>query len=230
MNKAIPHLRRSRKTPLRAQVTAILRNEILSGRVKPGSILYERELAKQLGVSKTPVRESLTVLDHEGLVRTLPRKGYLVNGFTVQDVHNYFDLRVILESAAAELAVGRITDEQIEALAALVPDGTPDDDLLKRLDRNVELHYSLALLSGNDRLASLIKNLMSEMRRMIAAGYIPEEHGQLMAALKERDPRRAAEAMRNHINAVRERALRLVPSPPVNSERSERAPTEKPDP
>jgi DNA-binding GntR family transcriptional regulator len=230
MQKAMPHLRRSRKTPLRSQVTAILRNAILSGRVKPGSILYERELAKQLGVSKTPVRESLTVLDHEGLVRTLPRKGYLVSGFTVQDVHNFFDLRVILESAAVELAVSRITDKQLETLTALVPDGTPDDDMLKRLDRNVDLHYSLALLSGNDRLASLVKTLMSEMRRMIAAGYVPEEHEKLMAALKERDPKRAAEAMRNHINAVRERALRLVPSPLANPEHSEGAPTEKPDP
>jgi DNA-binding GntR family transcriptional regulator len=229
MNRTVPHLRRSRKTPLRAQVTAILRNEILSGRVKPGSILYERELAKQLGVSKTPVRESLTVLDHEGLVRTLPRKGYLVSGFTVQDVHNFFDLRVILESAAVERAVSRITDEQLETLTALVPDGTPDDDMLKRLDRNVDLHYSLALLSGNDRLASLVKTLMSEMRRMIAAGYVPEEHEKLMAALKERDPKRAAEAMRNHINAVRERALRLVPSPLANPEHSGRPPTEQPD-
>ncbi len=229
MQKAMPYLRRSRKTPLRTQVTAVLRNEILSGRVKPGSILNERELAKQLGVSKTPVRESLTVLDHEGLVRTLPRKGYLVSGFTVQDVHNFFDLRVILESAAVELAVSRITDEQLETLTALVPDGPPDEDMLKRLDRNVELHYSIALLSGNDRLASLVKTLMSEMRRMIAAGYVPEEHEKLMAALRERDPRRAAEAMRNHINAVRERALRLVPSPLVNPEHTESAPTEKPD-
>ncbi len=227
MQKTMRHLRRSRKTPLRAQVTAILRNEILSGRVKPGSILNERELAKQLGVSKTPVRESLTVLDHEGLVRTLPRKGYLVSGYTVQDVHNFFDLRVILESAAVELAVGRITDEEFEALTALVPDGAPDDDMLKRLDRNVDLHYTLARLSGNDRLASLIRTLMSEMRRMIAAGYVPEEHEKLMAALKERDPRRAAQAMRNHINAVRERALRLVPSLLANSDRSAGAPAEK---
>ena len=229
MSKAFPLLRRSRRTPLRTQVTAILRNEILSGRVKPGSILNERELAKQLGVSKTPVRESLTLLDHEGLVKTLPRKGYLVNGFTVQDVHNCFDLRVILESAAVELAASRITDTQLELLTSLVPDGNPDDDMLRRLDRNADLHYSLALLSGNDRLASLVKGLMSEMRRMIAAGYVPEEHQKLMAALKERHPRRAVEAMRNHINAVREKALRLGPSPQADSEHSGKAPTEKPD-
>ena len=108
----------------------------MSGVLKGGTILNERDLAKQLGVSKTPVRETLTVLDHEGLVRTLPRKGYLVTPLTVQDVHNFFDLRVILESAAVELAVTRMTDDQFASLLSLVPDGSPDDDISKRLRRN----------------------------------------------------------------------------------------------
>jgi len=209
----MPRLRRSRKASLQRQVTTILRNEILSGSLKPGTILNERDLAKQLGVSKTPVRESLTLLDHEGLVQTLPRKGYLVSPITVQDVHNFFELRIILESAAAEMAASRITDEQLEELASLVPDDNPDEDISKRLDRNTELHYSLALLSGNDRLASLIKKLISEMQRMIAAGYVPEEHERLMMALAKRDPNSAAQAMRNHINAVREKALGIARSP-----------------
>jgi len=210
MKTSLPRLRRSRKVPLRSQVAAILRKEIMSGVLKGGTILNERDLAKQLGVSKTPVRETLTVLDHEGLVRTLPRKGYLVNPLTVQDVHNFFELRIILESAAVELAVARMTDEQFEGLISLVPDGNLDEDIITRLDRNIDLHYSLALLSGNDRLASLIKSLLSEMRRMIAAGYVPEEHSKLMAALKERDPKRAGEAMRHHINAVRDQALQVA--------------------
>ncbi len=225
MRNGIPRLRRSRKSPLRAQVTTILRNAILSGNLKPGSILYERELAKQLGVSKTPVRESLTVLDHEGLVRTLPRKGYLVSPLTVQDVHNFFELRLILESAAVELAARRITDQQLEALSALVPDD--GEEMPRRLNRNRDLHYSLALLSGNERLASLVKSLISEMRRMIAAGYVPEEHEKLMAALKERDPKRAVEAMRSHINAVRDKALRIVGAPQPGSGQGEAAQRER---
>ena len=210
MKTSLPRLRRSRKVPLRSQVAELLRKEIMSGVLKGGTILNERDLAKRLGVSKTPVRETLTVLDHEGLVKTLPRKGYLVTPLTVQDVHNFFDLRIILESAAVELAVTRMTDEQFESLLSLVPDGNPDDDISERLRRNVDLHYTLALLSGNDRLASLIRGLLSEMQRMIAAGYVPEEHEKLMAALKERDPKRASEAMRNHINAVRDKALQVA--------------------
>ena len=100
----ILRLKRGRSTPLRSQVTEILRDAILSGQLAPGSVLVERELAERLGVSKTPVREALSLLDHEGLVQTVPRKGYFVSPITVQDVHNYFGLRLILECASAEMA------------------------------------------------------------------------------------------------------------------------------
>jgi len=149
-------------------------------------------LAKELGVSKTPVRESLSLLDHEGLIVTIPRKGYFVSPITVQDVHNFFGLRLILECAAAEMAAAKVTDEQIEQLASLVPDRSPTDTMSQRLDRNVEFHCLIAELSGNERLAALIKKLLLEMARMIAAGFVPEEHEKVMLAFRARDPKRAA--------------------------------------
>ncbi len=201
--------------PLRARVTEFLRNEVLSGRLPPGTILNERELAKQLGVSKTPVRESLSLLDHEGLIVTLPRKGYFVSPITVQDVHNFFGLRLILECAAAEMAAAKVTDEQIEQLASLVPDRSPSDSMSQRLERNLDFHCLIAELSGNERLAALIRRLLLEMARVIAAGFVPEEHARVMLAFRERDPRRAAAAMRDHICAVRDNALRVAAAPPL---------------
>lgn len=206
---------RVRGEPLRAHVTEILRSEILSGRLLPGAILNERGLAKELGVSKTPVRESLSLLDHEGLIVTIPRKGYFVSPITVQDVHNFFGLRLILECAAAEMAAAKVTDEQIEQLASLVPDRSPTDTMSQRLDRNVEFHCLIAELSGNERLAALIKKLLLEMARMIAAGFVPEEHEKVMLAFRARDPKRAAAAMRDHICAVRDNALRVAAAPPL---------------
>jgi DNA-binding GntR family transcriptional regulator len=205
----------ARLKPLKARVTEILRNEILSGRLPPGAILNERELAKQLGVSKTPVRESLSLLDHEGLVATIPRKGYYVSPITVKDVHNCFGLRLILECAAAEMAAAKVTDEQIEQLALLVPDRSPTDGMGERLDRNLEFHCFIAELSGNDRLAALIKKLLREMGRMIAAGFVLAEHEKVMLAFRVRDPRAAATAMRDHICAVRDNALRMATTPPL---------------
>jgi DNA-binding GntR family transcriptional regulator len=198
---------------LRARTTEILRNEILSGRLSSGTILNERELAKKLGVSKTPVRESLSLLDHEGLIVTIPRKGYFVSPITVQDVHNFFGLRLILECAAAEMAASKLTDEQIAQLEGLVPDRSPSDSMNQRLERNLEFHYLIAKLSGNDRLAALIRKLLLEMARMIAAGFVPEEHAKVMLAFRDRDPRRAAAAMRDHICAVRDNALRVAAAP-----------------
>ena len=66
------------------------------------------------------------------------------------------------------------------------------------------------MISGNERLAGLIKRLLEEMQRMIAAGYVPGEHEKVLRALREREPRRAAEAMRGHIEEVRRQALRVT--------------------
>ena len=207
-------LRRGRATPLRSQAVEVLRNDILAGRLGPGSLLNERDLADRLGVSKTPVREALTLLDHEGLVQTLPRKGYFVSPITLQDVHDFFGLRLILESAAAEMAAAKLTDEQLEHLSALVPDEDPAADVTAQLDRNVQFHHSIARLSGNERLAALIRKLLLENQRMIAtAGYIPQEHKEVMFAFRERDPHRAAEAMRDHVRVVRDKVLRVAAAP-----------------
>ena len=203
-------LKRGRNTPLRTQVTEILRDAILSGQLTPGSVLIERELAERLGLSKTPVREALSLLNHEGLVQTVPRKGYFVSPITVQDVHNYFSLRLILECASAEMAAARATEEQIEQLASLVPDGNAAEDISLLLGRNVEFHDAIARLSGNERLAALIRKLLLEMARIIAVGYVPQEHEKVMLAFRGRDPKGAAAAMREHICAVRDKALRVA--------------------
>ena len=92
---------------LRSQAVVALRDAILSGQFKPGAVLNEKELAERLGVSKTPIREGLSLLEHEGLIQTIPRRGYIVTPITVQHIHELFDLRIILESAAAEQAALR---------------------------------------------------------------------------------------------------------------------------
>jgi GntR family transcriptional regulator, rspAB operon transcriptional repressor len=210
MGKAIKRFKRNGRGSLRSQAVGFLRDAILSRQFKPGAVLNEKELAERLGVSKTPIREGLSLLEHEGLVQTIPRRGYIVSPITVQHIHDLFDLRIILEPAAAERAALRITDDQVHALSALVPDVMPVSDMTKWLNRNVEFHYAVAFISGNERLARLIKRLLEEMQRMIAAGYVPGEHEKVLQALREREPRRAAEAMREHIEEVRRQALRVA--------------------
>jgi len=210
MGDAIKRFKRNGRDSLRSQVGGVLRDAILSGQFKPGTVLNEKELAERLGVSKTPIREGLSLLEHDGLVQTIPRRGYIVTPITVQHIHDLFDLRIILESAAVERTALLITDDQVQALNTLVPDVMPAGDMTKWLDRNVEFHYAVASISGNERLARLIKQLLEEMQRMIAAGYVPGEHEKVLQALREREPRRAAQAMREHIEEVRRQTLRVT--------------------
>jgi GntR family transcriptional regulator, rspAB operon transcriptional repressor len=210
MGHVIKRGKRQERGSLRSQAVGFLRDAILSRQFKPGAVLNEKELAERLGVSKTPIREGLSLLEHEGLVQTISRRGYIVTPITVQHIHELFDLRIILESAAAERAAFRITDDQVDELNTLVPDATPAGDMAKWLGRNVEFHYAVACISGNERLAGLIKRMLEEMQRMIAAGYVPGEHEKVLRALREREPRRAAEAMREHIEEVRRQALRVA--------------------
>jgi DNA-binding GntR family transcriptional regulator len=197
---------------LRKQVVAILREAILACRMEPGTVLNERELAEQLGVSKTPVREALSLLNHEGLVQILPRQAYVVTPITVRDVHECFDLRIILECAAVELAAVRITDAELDALDQVVSGEADATPVTGTLDRNVSFHALIARASGNERLTMLIEKVLGEMPRLISAGYVTGEHEQLMNALRKRDPVSASKGMRDHILHVKDKALSAAAS------------------
>jgi DNA-binding GntR family transcriptional regulator len=188
-------------------VVEVIREEILTNRFKSGSVVLERELAARFGVSKTPVREALSLLVHEGLVEVLPRKGYLVSSTTVRDAQDYFDLRIILEAAATESAAHRLTDEQLRQLETLAVADDPREGVGRMLERNFAFHMLIATASGNDRLATLIERLLRETPRLITLGFVPGEHERLIGALRARDPIRARHAMEDHIRTVREQAL-----------------------
>jgi DNA-binding GntR family transcriptional regulator len=223
-------MQRAPDLPLRNQVVAILRDAILTCSLEPGAVLNERELAEQLGVSKTPVREALSLLNHEGLVQILPRQAYVVTPITVRDVHESFDLRVILECAAAELAAARITDAELTELAAVVAGEADAAAVAETLERNVDFHSLIARASGNERLTALIGKLLGEMPRLISVGYVRGEHEHVMNALRERNPARAREAMREHILTVKEKALgAAAPGTPRTAVvRPARAPVRRP--
>ena len=102
-----------------ARVYRILKERILMCDYPPGSSLNEGRLAEQLEVSKTPIREALAMLVHEGFVEVLPRQGYRVTDLTIADVQEIFNLRLLLEPAAAGMAAEHATAEQLQALRAL---------------------------------------------------------------------------------------------------------------
>jgi DNA-binding GntR family transcriptional regulator len=208
-------LRRSpRPSPFRSEkdrVYQTLRREILTLQLSPRALLVETALARRFGVSKTPIREALAVLQRDGLVEALPRKGYLVTPITVNDVDDLFELRVALEGTAAELAAMRMTPEELAHLESLQPPRALDPtvgDMRKFLVYNGEFHSAVARGSRNARLVKLIEQVNEELSRMIAASYEIGEHKNVLAALRSGNPAAARAAMIEHISASQTRALK----------------------
>jgi DNA-binding GntR family transcriptional regulator len=198
------------------QVYERIHRAIITGELKPGEILNEAEIAAQFESGKTPTREALLLLTHEGFLDSLPRVGYIVSKPTMQDVLETFHLRIILEVEAIGLAVGRLSPEDIRRLqenneeegkltASTIPTDKAAASALNR-----DFHLTLARLSGNARLATLIQQLVDDMERMLVNDpYLadPSQHKKILDALLTQDKEQAQQAMRLHIEETRNRIL-----------------------
>jgi DNA-binding GntR family transcriptional regulator len=195
-----------------------LKEQILSCELPPGASLNEGRLAESLAMSKTPIREALRMLAHEGFVEVLPRQGYRVTEMTLADVQEIFHLRLLLEPAAAALAAERASADQLQALRALAEDGTEvvtADDFAALIARNREFHVLLAEASGNARLAATLRHLLEEIQRLFLAGLdlresVDEqrgEHRDLVAALLKGNHHLAHDIAVRQIESSRERVM-----------------------
>jgi DNA-binding GntR family transcriptional regulator len=203
-----------RKPSLKEKVYEALRREITDGSLFPGDLLKERELADLYGVSKTPVREALSLLEQENLVKAIPRAGYMVTQLTLRDVQEVHQLRVTLESMAARLAAENITDEELEELEAMTATSDPEEARLF----NRQFHLVIARASGNSRLAKMIEQLLDDTDRWAAidvARLTPSVlligHQAELEALRTREPDIAEKAMREHVQRVYQHLSALYP-------------------
>ncbi|MBQ1339389.1 MAG: GntR family transcriptional regulator [Ruminococcus sp.] len=105
---------------LRIRVFNAIENAILNGEYKDGDSLNELKISKELGVSRTPVREALMQLELEGLVNNIPNKGAVVVGVSEQDTRDIYEIRIRIEGLAAKLCTEKITDEELHALEKIV--------------------------------------------------------------------------------------------------------------
>lgn len=194
--------------PLREIVFESMREAIISGVLKPGERLMEIQLADEMGVSRTPVREAIRKLELEGFVVMIPRKGAYVAGVTHKDVADVFEIRAALEGLAAGLAAERATNEEIEEMerVLLFNEGEP-----KTLEQIVEsdtgFHALVYKASRNDRLVQILANLREQIQRFRATSLaVPgriknaiEEHRAIVEALANHDVEKAQELAANHI-------------------------------
>ena len=153
--------------PLRDIVFETLRDAIINQTLKPGERLMEIQLADEMGVSRTPVREAIRKLELEGLVVMVPRKGAYVAGMSMKDIHEVFELRSALEGLAVTLAAERITDDELEELERQVvkesEEREADLDTIVFIDTTI--HDMIYQAARNQRLVQFISILQEQLIR-----------------------------------------------------------------
>lgn len=197
--------------PLRDVVFNNLRQAILKGELKPGERLMEIQLAKRLGVSRTPVREAIRKLELEGLVLMIPRKGAEVADITKQDLEDVLEVRTALEELAVKDACDHITDEQLSELKKAANDfkrALEGTDLMVCAEADMHFHDVILGATNNRRLIQMLNNL-SEQTYRYRMEYLKderthknliEEHDAIRRALKKHDKVKAGNAIRIHID------------------------------
>jgi DNA-binding GntR family transcriptional regulator len=201
-----------------------LRNVIVSLNVydEPGEVrLDERQLAQDLGVSRTPVREAMAQLEREGFVRSIPRRGIYVVRKTKREVIEMITAWAALESMAARLITQSATDAEIATLRAMFAtfeDGRIQAKLDEYSEVNIEFHQAIIRLSHNQVLIDLAENLFAHMR-MIRRRTIGDEdradrsirdHMNIIQALEARDTERAENLVRRHALGLAEHVARYA--------------------
>jgi len=221
LNKRFSSIRLDNYKPLRDIVFEALREGILSGELKPGERLMEVQLAEEMGVSRTPVREAIRKLELEGLVVMIPRKGAYVSGLTLKDVADVFEIRGSLEGLAAALASERITDDEIESLESVLKElslAIKNQDFETMVKRDSQFHQILFSATRNERLAQMVNNLKEHIDRFRIQSFtnpirmknVLEEHQKIVDAIKDRDADSAEKLAKDHIYKVEYNVMNIL--------------------
>lgn len=207
--------------PLRETVCEVLRDAIRRGILEPGERLMEVQLAEELGISRTPVREAIRKLEQEGFVIMLPRRGTYVASMSVHDVKEIFEIRSALESLSTSLAAMRIEPDELQKLRALLTEiegHIERKDIDKIVATDIEFHGLLYQVSRNERLVAIISNLKEQLARfrtlsMSYPGRLQEtleEHRAMVEAIAAGDVDAARDAAERHMAHAEKTLLKAM--------------------
>ena len=188
---------------------------IMGGKVGAGELMNERRLAEALNMSRTPVRDALLMLEGEGLLLRQGSRGLQVRQMRIEDYMDALQVRLLLEPAVARMATGRVPLPQVRACRARIEaamaeygDGPADRDLVRSIDG--EVHGMIIDVIENAQLSAIVQT-MRRQTQMFDLRAMPErfagtceEHLRILDALEAGDGARAAAAMTEHLEAVRQ--------------------------
>lgn len=208
----------SSDTFLRHKVYQLIKSQIIKGIYAPGETILETKLADELGVSRTPVREAVWLLEVEGLVEATPKKGAVVLGISAKDVADIFVMRQLLEGLAARWAASRLTDSQIKELQKLCDLSefyVQKRDIEELANLDDKFHQFIYTASGSKMLNLTLSNFHESTQQARLHSINIEdrfsqsvnEHLVLLQAFRNRDGAAAEEAMTNHVSMAYQNIL-----------------------
>ncbi len=193
---------------LKEQVYVYLREQMRSGEIMPGSAIDMETTSKKLGVSKTPLRDALLLLEMEGFVSILPRRKVVVKVLTLRDIRDSYEIIGALEGTALLSAFDRLKEPELklmERLNAEMKEAIDRDDFDLYYEKNLAFHDVFLRLSGNESLkktVTTLKNRLYDFPR--PKGFVKEweeasigEHAELIALIRQRNKREAAAHIRD---------------------------------
>lgn len=199
-----------------------IKRDIILCRLAPGTRFSEAELSAMLGLGRAATRAALTRLGDTGLIQPIPRYGYLVTPITMVSIRELFELRLILEPAAAALATGKVDVARLRAINSATQQAASESEQLAFVDSNRAFHRAIVAATGNRRLVALLEDIGDEMQRLVHLGLFgaaskglerraaDRQHEDLIAALASGHPEAAREAARRHVEHARGLALEAL--------------------
>ena len=199
------------------EIADIVRERILKGEYRIGEKIKENQIATELKVSRTPIREAFKQLENEGLIDYIPNRGCFAKGFTRQDIEDIYAVRKALEVLAVEWAVNRIDDEQLAELqrqSDLMEFYTTRKDSKRVLEINADFHDIIYNAAGSRFMAQVLRSNKEYIEQTRKVLYYEQdcltdifyEHREILEAIKRRDSAGAKAAMARHLEGSQRRA------------------------
>lgn len=203
---------------IKASILNSIKVDIISQVLKPGQLVHEDELASRYGISRTPIREILRTLEHEDLVKIVPKVGIFVSELTAKDIEEVLEIRTSLEPAAARAAASRATEKQLDTFRQIdnqLTIAVENQDSIISFEADRQLHDLILVAAGNERSRRIINGLMGQIFRIrFISRHKPgriettvAEHKRIVAAILNRLPEEAENAMRSHLANTRKLLL-----------------------
>ena len=204
-------------------VAEVIRKAIVEGELGAGERLKEDELARELNVSRTPIREALLLLQADGLVQAVPRRGAVVRAYGLAELAEMYELRALLEGSAAKRAATRMTPGQVERLRGSCERFTkiasrPDADVRVLVQENMFFHNAIHDATESPRLVEMLRSVIdmplvykayiwySPKQKLLSEHY----HNELTAAMAAKDAERAELIMKEHVYEARDHLLATI--------------------